>query len=121
MNETIAMRNQATEVSKLLGTFAAISTSSGLELYNYLSSKISKGEYVTLSFKDMRNCTSAFFNNSIGKLYLDFDPNTVDKLMKFIDINNQIWEYKLNQAIKLGSNPKIIDSIDKSIIEEYGE
>lgn len=90
-------------VKDIINSRSAISPGKGLKLYEFIKSEIQDKEPITLSFNGIEEVVTAFANASIGKLYLEFDMDYLDKMLLFKDLS-PIWERKIQQARELGSD-----------------
>ena len=93
---------------EIIGTSSAISPRTGQKAYDFVADKISRSIPIFISFEGINDCTSAFCNSFLGKLYMDFDPTRVDALVQFTDIeSDHIWFKKLHNAKLLGTNENV--------------
>lgn len=106
------------KLADLIGTTSAISPRTGQIAYDGVAKLLSNNEAVELSFEGITDCTSAFCNSFIGKLYMDLDPAQVDHLLKITHVaDNQVWAKKIHNARLLGSNENV-RTVRKSSIDE---
>lgn len=97
---------------------AAISPRTGQKAYDFVSSMLEKSKSVTISFNGVTDCTSAFCNSFIGKLYMNFSPDLVDSLLHFEGLSNhELWQKKVHNAILLGTNENV-RSVRQSNIDD---
>lgn len=83
----------------------ATSPKKGLLVYDFVVEIISSNKDILISFEGIEDCTTAFCNAFIGKIYMDFDIEKVNSLLHFRDLpENGIWEKKIKNAILLGTN-----------------
>ena len=66
----------------------AIAPSSGKEIYAQIHPALQAGEQVELDFSGVEVFASAFFNFSIGQLLRDLQPDTLNSLLKFSNLNS---------------------------------
>lgn len=93
---------------EIIGTSSAISPRTGQKAYDFVADMISRSTPITISFEGITDCTSAFCNSFLGKLYMNFDPNSVDGLVHFSGIEStHIWFKKLHNAKLLGTNENV--------------
>jgi hypothetical protein len=85
----------------------ATSPKKGLLAYNYVADLLSSNKEILISFDSIDDCTTAFCNAFVGKLYMDFETDKLKHLLHFNSLNNPIWQKKINNAILLGSNENI--------------
>ena len=90
-------------VKYIINSRSAISPGKGLKLYEFVKSEIQDNEPITLSFNGIEEVVTAFTNASIGKLYLEFNTEFLDKMLIFKDLS-EIWKRKIGQARELGSD-----------------
>lgn len=103
---------------EIIGTSAAISPRTGVKAYEYVAEFLRSKKQVTISFADISDCTSAFCNSFIGKLYMDFSPEQVDSLLILEELStHDIWNKKIHNAKLLGTNENI-RSVRKSNIDD---
>lgn len=103
------------QIHQLIGTPNAIIQKFGLQVFDEASKHLSKGEEVVLSFHDLRNATTGFFNASIGNIYKNF-PDTVEHLLKLEGIDsNSDWQEKIDEAIALVRDPAKAKALDQAI------
>lgn len=100
------------KLSEIIGTNSAISPLRGLTAYNFVVSKLSSESKIIISFEGITECTSAFCNSFVGKLYQNFGPTASEKLI-LTDIDS-VWENKIESSILLGTNSGIRDARKKS-------
>jgi hypothetical protein len=95
-------------LTEIIGSTSAISPRTGQKAYSYVASFIEKNEAITVSFIGVTECTSAFCNSFVGKLYMNYVPSTVDTLLTIIGLEaNPIWDNKIHNARLLGSNENV--------------
>jgi hypothetical protein len=95
------------ELRKIINSTNASSPFKGQLAYSYAAKQISKSKPAVISFSEITECTSAFCNSFVGKLYMNFDNIILSDFLQITDVNNDIWAIKINDAITLGSNEKI--------------
>lgn len=79
----------------------AIFHDEGLQVFELLSSSISKGEKAEVSFEKIDRCSTQFLNAAIGKLYLLNDPEKIDDLLvidytSYTDLKEKVAEVRNN-------------------------
>ncbi len=91
-------------ISDIIGSNVAISPTKGNILYEHFLAVLKSLEKVEYSFSGLQDCSSAFCNASIGKLYMNFSPSQVAAIISFTGFeSNEIWIDKVNRAINLGT------------------
>jgi hypothetical protein len=95
-------------ISEIIGKTSAVLHSDGLKTYELL--KIS-GERITLSFKDITHCTTAFLNASLGKFIIENKGNNI--FVEFSDLNTDI-QNKIDLVLENARNEKKMNSLDAS-------
>jgi hypothetical protein len=91
------------KVVDIISTKSAISPKTGLRAYNVVSQKIQNNEDINISFEDVEDLTSAFCNSFIGKLYMNFDFQKLNKSLVITGVEeSHIWFKKIKNAILLG-------------------
>lgn len=100
----------------IIGSTSAISPRTGLKAYDFVADTISHSKSINISFDGITDCTSAFCNSFLGKLYMNFDPNLVDNLVHFSGIeSNHIWFKKLYNARLLGTNENVRTTLKSNL------
>lgn len=95
-------------LKEIIGSSSAISPRTGQKAYSFVATFIEKDKGITISFVGITECTSAFCNSFVGKLYMNYDPAKLDSLLKIIGFEtNPIWENKIHNARLLGSNENV--------------
>ena len=103
---------------EIIQSTAAISPRTGQKAYDFVSAYLADAKPVTISFDGIIDCTSAFCNTFIGKLYMNFSPPQVDSLVTFQGIEeNDIWSKKIHNARLLGTNENV-RTVRKSNIDD---
>lgn len=95
------------KLKEIINSTNASSPLKGLLAYNYAVKQISNSKPIVISFSEITECTSAFCNAFIGKLYMNFDDKIINNLLQITDLNNEIWFIKIKDAITIGSNENI--------------
>jgi len=92
----------------IIGTPSAISPRTGQKAYDFTAAMISQAKPISISFENITDCTSAFCNSFVGKLYMNFNPTDVDSLFHItgLEIDN-VWQKKIHNAKLLGSNENV--------------
>ena len=99
---------EATKLIDIIKSEFATSPKKGLLVYDVVAQIISSNKDIVISFEGIEDCTTAFCNAFIGKIYMDFDIEKVNSLLHFKDLpENGIWEKKIKNATLLGSNENI--------------
>ena len=96
-------------ISETLGKTSAILHSDGLFVYEKLQG-IAK-DRITLSFKGISHCTTAFLNASIGKFIIENKGK--DKFINFTDVSEDI-QNKIELVQDNARNEKKRNSLDTS-------
>lgn len=105
-------------LTEIIESTAAISPRTGQKAYDFVSSYLRDSKPITISFKGITDCTSAFCNTFIGKLYMHFPISQVDSLLHIIGLEgNNLWDKKIQNARLLGTNENV-RTIRKSNIED---
>jgi hypothetical protein len=96
---------EAIKLIDIIKSEFATSPKKGLLAYDFVADIISLNKEIIISFDGVEDCTTAFCNAFIGKIYMDFDVEKINALLHIQDLpNNGIWEKKIKNAILLGSN-----------------
>ena len=111
----MAMNN--VKLTEIIGSTLAISPRSGQKAYDFVADiLITQKGPVQISFSEITDCSSAFCNSFIGKLYMNFDPNDVDTHVQFENFDaNPTWVNKIHNAKLLGANENFRISRQTSI------
>ncbi len=112
------MENKTTSISVIdaIGTPNAILHSFGMKVYDTAKAAVQENKPVVIDFHGVRNLTSAFLHASIGNLVsVSPSPN----LVQFTGLDNQHWEEKLQEAIKLATDPKQQEVIESALDTLY--
>ena len=101
----------------IIGKISATSPKSAQLAYNVISQELSNGSTILLSFSQIEDCSSAFLNAFIGKLYIEFDSDLLSNSFQIADVSNSIWLKKLEDAKRLGMNESL-RKVRKENLEE---
>jgi hypothetical protein len=102
----------------IIKSTTAISPRAGNQAFDFVIRFLESSNPVQISFSGISDCSSAFCNSFIGRIYMKFDPAFVDEVIRIIDLgNNKIWANKLADAKMLGVNENL-RSVRKSSLEE---
>lgn len=55
----------------------------GLKIFSLLEQSYTQNQEVELSFEGLDRCSTQFLNAAIGKMYLQYDPASVDQLIHY--------------------------------------
>lgn len=91
-------------VIDIIGTKTAISPRAGLLAYEYIATEVKNKHAISVSFEGIQDLTSAFCNAFIGKLYMNFDTDSLNALLQINGIDSEVWQSKIATAIMLGSS-----------------
>jgi len=106
------------KLKDIIHSVSAISPQKGLVAYEFVSNHLKSSKDVEISFEGIEDCTSAFCNSFVGKLYMTFDTKLVDSKLHLTDIDkDNIWFKKLETAKLLGTNENI-RQVRQSSIED---
>lgn len=77
-------------ISKIIGTPIAVSTSDGEEVFKEIEGSLNKKLKVALDFKEIDILTTAFLNAAIGQLYSDpkFSATFLNEHLKIINVQD---------------------------------
>lgn len=99
---------EAIKLIDIIKSEFATSPKKGSLAYDFVADIISSNKDILISFEAIEDCTTAFCNAFVGKIYMDFDTEKVNTLLHFSDLpNNSIWEKKIKNAILLGTNENV--------------
>ena len=96
------------KISKIIGKTSAVLHSDGLKTYELLRTS---GERITLSFKDITHCTTAFLNASLGKFIIEIKGKNI--VVEFSNLNTDIRN-KIDLVLENARNEKKMTSLDSS-------
>lgn len=68
-------------VSDILESKIAAFHNEGLQIFSMLEQQFKQHERVELSFEGIERCSTQFLNASIGKMYLLYNPESVDGIL----------------------------------------
>jgi hypothetical protein len=111
------MQKSLVQINQIIGSQNAITHNFGLKVYEFVLPLLSTGNFVELSFSGIKNVSSGFCNASIGKLFSDI--SNAKSLLSFSDISNPLWYEKIEEAIKLISDPVLLEINDSAISELF--
>ena len=113
--------NKTIDIANFLGTPNAIIHKFGMEVYSESVRYLSHGDKIILSFENVKNATTGFFNALIGNLYKDYR----DKFFELVSVKglekNSDWVEKFEDAIELVKSPERITDIDEAIAKLFSE
>jgi hypothetical protein len=107
------------KIKEIIGSSNAILRSSGLSLYNVISSEIKSNTKLVVDFSEIDNLTSGFCNASFGKLAMEIE-NFKD-LIILENIGNTIFEEKINNSLRHSQlhNTTNFKTTDKAILDLF--
>lgn len=97
-------------ITEILNGESFNSRESGGIVFEVINDIISSNHEVTLSFKGVDMCSSAFINASIGKLYFANNPSQVDRLLSIVDTDDQL-EKKIKRSISAAKDFEFHESL----------
>jgi len=116
--ETITVK-----ISEICGVHC-VGVEDGASLFNKLSVQLKSGAALLLDFAGVLTLTSSFLSASVGKLYGQFDPEDLDKRLKWTGIDEddtQLVQLVIRNArahfVKSIKDRKIDDDIASRAIE----
>lgn len=102
---------QMQKIIDIIGSRVAISPSKANLLYDYFVDVLKTKSVSVFSFAGIEDCSSAFCNASIGKLYMNYDRHLIDGLIHFSDYEKEeIWSEKIKRAMRLGIEKNLRDN-----------
>lgn len=99
-------------VSDILKSKIAAFHNEGLQIFPLLEQFYKQHNKVELSFEGVERCSTQFLNASIGKMYLLYEPDTVDNILL---INPGSLPNLLSKVEEVKSNA-IVSKNDNSIV-----
>jgi hypothetical protein len=106
-------------VKDIISSTVAISNTAGLKAFDTVQKYVSSGQEVILSFAGIENLTSAFCNAVVGKLYMQFGEKHIDSLVKFADVDNEVWQEKIRTAKILGVDEKFRNADQENLSQLF--
>lgn len=95
-------------LTDIIGSTTAISPRTGQKAYEFAEEQIKQGHAITIRFSGVTDCTSAFCNTFVGKLYMNFSPADIDRLVVLeVPAERELWRKKLDNAKLLGTNENV--------------
>lgn len=99
---------QHRRLADIIGSPTAISPNLGLRAFDFVQGVFQEGEAISIDFEGIESLTTAFCNAFIGKLYMSFDPELLDRNVQVIGIDpSDVWAKKIKNAILLGRNENL--------------
>ena len=92
----------------------AISSEEAETVYNALHGILKNGQKVILDFSGISLLISSFLNSAVGRLYGEFKPDTIEKLVSYENLDAQdeyILEKVICRAKDYYSNKSLVDGI----------
>lgn len=90
-------------IIEIIGSPVAISPLKASLLYTHFVQMFESKTQVVYSLKGIDDCSSAFCNASVGKLYMNYNEKIISSLISFTDFDEEgIWAEKINRAKQLG-------------------
>lgn len=106
------------KIINIIGSPVAISPNKASLLYEHFIEMVNSGTKTVYSFESVQDCSSAFCNASVGKLYMNFDPELVSSLISFVNFDEEgIWNEKINRAKFLGSEENHRNNSEQALEE----
>jgi len=86
--------------------------SEGLAVHTLLEKEIAEQKPVSISFKGIESCSTMFLNACIGKLYIHFPKETIQKLLTITDTESiPNFDKKLQDVISNALNSEFHDKV----------
>ena len=102
----------------IIGSHTAISPSKAVILYNHFKNHLKSNVTIEYSFQGLQDCSSAFCNAFVGKIYMDFGQSVKNNISFVgLDNENQIWGEKVHRAIHLGIEENYRNSSQQALEE----
>lgn len=98
----------------LTGTSIPITLEAGKRIYEGCLPYIKQDISVTLDFSGVEMIVSGVCNHSIGRLYAELGAEKASTMLSVIGVGSELVQSKINYAITLGSNPKMVQSLEKA-------
>ncbi len=98
----------------------AVSPEDGDSVYELIKQSLEKEEAISLDFRGIDIMTTAFLNNAIGKLYKNFNKDSLNKYISMKNISTSDLELikKVIERAKITFNEDTIDSIQEAFEDE---
>lgn len=111
------------EICKLIGE-NCMTPDDGQKLYDLIYPRLATGESVELDFTGVNICISPFFNFAIGQLLRDIQPDTLNCLLKFSNLNTvgkQALKVVIENAKRYYSDNTLREAVDRVLIRQSEE
>ncbi len=95
------------QLNTFLSNKSPNSRSLGALLFEKLNEGLKKSENIELSFEGISNCSSAFLNASIGKLYLNFDQELIKNTLNLTNVDDPLTAQKIEDTISAAANVSV--------------
>jgi len=106
------------KIIDILQSPVAISPSAGLKVFEVINSFINKEESIRLFFDGIEDCTTAFCNATIGKLFMRYSQEKLKQLLIFPDLDQfPIWKDKIERSIQLGTDENMRESHQQNLTD----
>lgn len=86
----------------------------GLKVFSELEKAYNNQEHIEISFAGIERCATQFLNASIGKMYMQFDPNALNTLIVYDYASVSHLAEKIEEVIENAINSKEYDSLLES-------
>ena len=80
-------------------------------IYAKLQKAYSKNQSVTISFEGIQRCSTQFLNAAIGKMYMHYEPQVIEELIKYDFGTLHNMQFKIEEVKENAINSKEYDSL----------
>ena len=98
-------------VKNIIQSTIAAFHNEGLQVFSLLETAYKNQEQIELSFEGIERCATQFLNASIGKMYLQYDPEVVDVLISYDYGNIPYLSQKIAEVKDNAINSKEYDHL----------
>lgn len=95
------------KITDIIDSKSAISPRKAQLVLVYIDKLLTSENQIEVSFSGVEDCTSSFTNTLFGQLYLKHGFNFLSKKLKVVDVPFKIWEDKIDNSIKLGTDENL--------------
>lgn len=115
------MDRKTINIKQIINSSFCVDVTDGDKIYTLLYKSIKEKQPVNLSFKGIELVITAFLNVAVGKLYKDFDTQTINEFLNKTDLDESFescWNKVITGAPKYYAGKEKIDSEMKELIND---
>ena len=98
-------------VKNIIQSSIAAFHNEGLQVFPYLEAAYRNNDRIELSFEGVERCATQFLNASIGKMYLQYDPQVLHTLIVYDYAHLPHLAEKIEEVIDNAIHAKEYDSL----------